>query len=404
MYSRSHNPIAAANFKEPIVSDNGRRAPVKRCTIIGWHGRRNLGDDVFLWVLANWAVKSCGMNELTIPALRENLPHLPDFPNIAIRTRNRHFGLGGAIRKHWHFAYFVRKELVVYGGGSLFRRKRWRFLRTQLDLSRRLNRFFGIQTRFLATGVSIGPYTTEADRRGARLLLSGFDQITVRDQGSLEVADDLGLSNVVLSGDLALAFHDATAIVHSQPKTPVIGFSIVDRDTEHGKPTIDSTKNKAILTSLCEVAKQFPEVEFRGFVICDDPHRGDAKTVEAMLSQLNSRGLRTRKIPYSQQPLDMIQEISRCGAIICNRMHSFVFACLTRTPAVMISYDPKMIGLAHQLNVPLPYRFSHDALSSSRLTAVLSHHLSDPAPPCSRARLDANIRQVKSDLNLLAAT
>ena len=376
----------------------------RKASLIGWHGRENAGDDAFCIILAKWLAESVGISQIEVTAEENRLPilELPDDCKLKGVLRS---GPTGRLRRFLQEPkYLFGKNLVIYGAGSIFSVRRFAWLTLQLWTLQVLRWLRIAKTPVAAIGVSIGPFRKEIDRFWCRQVLRQFDVVMVRDQQSAELGRDFGIKNLIPSYDLALALPKLFPIAEHQAPSPdsppVIGFSIVDRDTELGRPSIDELKNEKLFHALRSITAGNPGVLFRGFVFCNDLHRGDLRTTEAMLDRLRNEGCQVELVEYQNCPLELIAELSKSDVMICNRMHSFVFACLSQTPALMLSYAPKMTEFANSLGVPEWLQFSHDDFSQERFHETLMKVLEERTPPCERAALEKYTKTIAEHLDL----
>ncbi len=385
------------------TSSNSRLA-----SLIGFHGYENAGDDAFCLVLAKWASRSLDIDKLLVSGADKEMPRTPLAEPLKI-TGVEPEQQGGRIRRFLREpTHLINKDVVIFGAGSIFACRRFWWLAVQLWVVRVLRWCRLINTRLAAVGISIGPFKRRGDSFWCRQALRQFDVVTVRDQASWHIGTAYGLKNLRSSYDLALAMpnffqipqHDSKLV--SSEET-VIGFSVVDRDAFLGKPEVDDAKRKALVEALIEIARQNSAVKFRGFNFCKNPQRGDQEATEKITAALRAAGCRVEIVQYENDPLQLMAEIAGVHVMICNRMHSFVFSCLTQTPAVMLSYAPKMSEYANLLEIPERLRFSHCDLNSQRLECTLNSLLDAPMPPCDPQVLSQCSANLLADLENAAA-
>ena len=378
----------------------------RSCSIIGWHGRQNLGDDAFLVVLVDWAAKHLGVTQIDIFGVNAQLPALPLTSGISVVGREPARTVGPLERRLRPALYYLRKDYVIYGGGSLFRTQPWAFLDFEASLSRILNvSIRGARTRptFLAIGVTLSELPV-AKRPLAAKFLRRFRLIAVRDDKSLSVAEDLRLTNVVKSHDLSLVFplkneNRATRTT----KSPLIGISVVDRDTEFGRPFVDERKRRNIAEALALTKERWPTARVRIVVVCKDRKRGDEEASRHLLEELTRRCLVAESVEYQRDVNAMVDAMRQCDAVICNRMHAFVFCCLAQIPAIMIGYDDKMFAFADRMDVSPDICFSHSAIDSQVLAENLCRLIVSQEPPCAFKKLESARASLRDQLSSFAA-
>lgn len=418
----SHSAAAAPNSSAEATLDNYAircsnvgpqpRLPAKHKTriasLLGYHGFENAGDDAFCAILTDWASQLLGIDRIEISASQRKLPRmsfLNQIDTIGAEPEDR----GGRIARFLREpTYLMRKDAVIFGAGSIFSSRRFWWLAVQLSVLRMLRKFGLVNTVVAGVGISIGPFKRRSDRFWCRHALRQFDVITVRDQKSWEIGGSFGLRTLIPSCDLALAMPKffsipQHALSRDSDAPPVIGFSVVDRDTLLGNPKIDDEKRKAMIESMTTIAQRYPGAKFRGIVFCNHPRQGDLVATEKIVTKLQSAGCTAEIVQYENDPQQLLDEIAAVDVMICNRMHSFVFSCLTQTPAVMISYASKMTEYADLLEVPVDLRFSHCDFNSNTLSPSVESLLKNPRLPCNPKTLERCSADLIVDLELAAA-
>ena len=396
----------SALLEDPLVQTSNDTSIRLNASLIGWHGRENAGDDAFCVILAKWLAESLGANKIEVSAESSRLPILDLSDNCSLVGVHRPGPMGRLQRFLQEPKYLFGKDLIIYGAGSIFSVRRFAWLTFLLWILRTLRWLRINKSPIAAIGVSIGPFRKKRDRFWCRQVLRQFDVVMVRDQKSFEIGSEFGIKRLIASYDLALALPKLFSISSheksSPTSSPVIGFSLVDRDAELGRSKIDETKNDKLFQVMRSIAKEKPETLFRGFVFCNDLHRGDLKTTETMLERLRKEGYQVDLVEYQNDPLDLIDQLSKSDVMICNRMHSFVFACLSQTPAVMLSYAPKMTEFARALGVPEWLQFSHNEFSPEVLQESLTRLLKEGSPPCDEGNLRSFTDKISEHLDLAA--
>lgn len=398
------------SHSEPSPAQQG----LSRISIVGWHGFRNAGDDAFLTMLVQWAVEQLGATDIKVWGRQSRLPVIKMKPGGCVQgVRPEHaMGRGEAFAREPTLLF--GQDVAIFGAGSIFAVRRFAWLAVQLSALRVYGRLRRRQTLTAAVGVSIGPFRKRLAPLWCRLALRQFDIVMVRDQRSWELGLRYGIRNLIPSYDLALGLtgskdRDEETRRRRSTVDPVVGFSLVDRDARLGNAAIDQEKNDRIFAALLTIARRRPDVRFRGYVFCRDEQAGDDATTDAMADRLRAAGCDVDVLAYGGDPAEMIDLIAESSVMICNRMHSFVFACVTQTPAVSISYAPKMDAFAASVGVDPELQFAHRELDAGRLAGAVERLLANPEPPCCplqlaacQSELAAHLKQASRTLRCLA--
>lgn len=334
-----------------------------KSTLIGWHGHKNLGDDAFCAILTRWMVESFGATSISVNAHRAFLPNeiaegveiIGEFPA----------GQLSHLRRYWLEARQLWKSrLVVFGGGTIFQQRHWSLLQKQLQHLTSKN------AAIAAVGVSLGPFSNVEQEKGCLKVLRFFDAIQVRDRASFEWAQANGLSQVVESPDLVFGW---PAIFSSPPRTDqrsncTVGISITDRSHD---PEVDAKKRKEIAAAIRLVADE-QETHVRVLNCCTDSRRGDFAASERLMAELDGIPLKSiHRLDYEQSVDAFLQGMEECHAILCNRMHAFIFSLILERPCIMMSYAKKMDDLAHDLQIAQERIFQVQRMDGNELAQVI---------------------------------
>jgi polysaccharide pyruvyl transferase CsaB len=233
-------------------------------------------------------------------------------------------------------------DLLISGGGSLFQ---------DVTSSRSLFLYLGVIFLAIFRGVpvmiysqGIGPLRRKFNRWLTAVMLRRVKLITVRDNSSLAELIRLGVPNhnTYLSADPVMPLASGEVIkgkrlinelIHSEAdldSSPLIGVSIrpwmgekhlLDELTLLLKRLIDEKKAKVFL-----IAMHYP---------------GDDNLTEQLYTKLASPES-VYIVPKEYAVREMIDFMAALNLVIGVRLHALVFAALAATPAIAISYDPKV--------------------------------------------------------------
>ena len=389
-------------------STEGSSAIVARtASLVGWYGFENAGDDAFFAVLCKWMIQEFGVERISVSGCHSRLPKTAEQLPARIEGNETERVLGRIERFFHEPKNLFGHDVVVFGGGSIFSSRRFWWLAAQVWGLKAL-RLLGFNRAALAgIGISIGPFRRKSHNFWCRQALRLYDVVMVRDQKSADVARSYGCRPLIDSLDLVLALPSFYEVAERVPRkanteSPAIGFSIVDRDTENGVPEIDEVKREAIFQSLLGLAEKYPRAQLKGFVFCKHSRAGDYAATEKILAPLREAGCQVELVEYDNDPVRLCEQIAALDAMVCNRMHSFVFACITKTPAVMVSYAPKMVEFAKIVALSDHLFFAHDQLNSRLLQERLEQLIEDEQPPCDLEVLNECQEKVLDDLRTAA--
>lgn len=312
--------------------------------ISGYYGFANAGDEAMLAAM--------------IEAFTEVEPDvkITVISGNPEETRRRH-GVDAVYRLNFFktFAAISRCDLLISGGGSLLQdvtsdRSLYYYL-SIVWLAKKLEK----PVMLYAQGV--GPVRKSLAKAAMRHIGNQVDMITVRDEGSREELDFLGVDQppIHVTADPVLAMHPIDKrigknILQRYGVTgvrPVVGISIREwKEWTHYKTVLAATADYI-------VEKYQARVVFLPMQWPDDDQAAE-KVVRRM-----------------KQPATLLQEefttnellslVGNMDLLIGIRLHALIFAAVMQAPLIGISYDPKIERFLSTLS-------AHDAGSLQTVT------------------------------------
>jgi polysaccharide pyruvyl transferase WcaK-like protein len=299
----------------------------------GYYGMHNTGDDAFC-VVGSWlAATSWGVDDLTLMA--ESLPVLPYEARAALAGSGRFRG-----HRRARAAYAtLRARRVVHLGGSTMRRLN-RHRRDQLAMLRTG------AIRVEARAVSIGPFRSAADSRGIRDFLSRCDYISVRDDASVNRANEIGLDVVagfdaaVLLGRIPWAAGDVDV---SRGMEPVLAVSVcpVESSTGEGDPALEERRTLLLAEALRQVASQGVRIRF--IVMNGHPRRGDERVTRRVAESIAAAepNASVDVVAYDGDVRSVVSALRSADALLGMRLHSGILAYSLGLPFMLVDQHPK---------------------------------------------------------------
>lgn len=303
--------------------------------IAGYYGFENAGDE---------AILGCMLEHLR--ALHPGL-EITVASGDPKRTAARH--CVRAIR--WNDIGAVRSAveqcgLVLVGGGGLFH-DYWGVDPGTLLTDRHWGPVYFATPALLAMlhekplmlyAVGVGPLLSEHARKLTRAACDAANLVTVRDAGSKELLESIGVAadKVTVTADPAFAFapENGAAISGSRP---MLGVSL--RHWAIGSyPDFWQREVAAALDSFVET--QGGSILFLPFQTCAGEIENDLAVIERVRALMNARTA-TQVLPDSS-PEGLYSAIGQCDLVLGMRLHSLIFAYLKQRPFVALSYDPKV--------------------------------------------------------------
>ena len=306
----------------------------RRVAVSGYYGFGNTGDEAIALAITR-EIKKRGLTPLL----------LSNTPQASAQT----FGSEAAARMKPLplLSALARSQVLLSGGGGLLQDKTSaRTLSYYLGVIR-LARFLG--KRVVIFNQSVGPLSPEGGRKVAAAL-AGL-RIIVRDGGSLEVLEGLGL-RAELGGDPALLLSPTPELTRD-----LRGVIIAPR----GDVVQALEPLQQVTAQLRQAGRHVTALSFM-------PDHDDAA----------AHALGAHHVVSTRDPQTALDAIARSGYVIGVRLHALILAAAAGTPFSGIAYDPKVQGFCADAGAP-----------------------SHPLPPTASLLTEEAIRRVTPDWNAL---
>jgi polysaccharide pyruvyl transferase WcaK-like protein len=301
----------------------------KSILLAGWYGADNLGDELMLRTLIDYAPQ--GVRERLWVLIWQNANYDYEYlSELGIRTVRYPRSTEEASLLADSF------DAIVWGGGAILDDKQYNdnpnnfntgnlFIRlSEYMLARRKHVF--------AIGLSTN-WRFESDGYIKRLaaIVQGADSFSVRDEISLEVLRDSGIdtSKVTVCPDVAFGNRTLNTLDHSCPKDFVLGFVPFYVKEMHDI-------NALIIDSALEAIAQLPEACDARIELIPFYRSGDA----AYLKRLRDACSRPDLVSIAPYTPDMARTpLLGCSAVICSRYHAALVAGVLGVPFLCVYPD-----------------------------------------------------------------
>lgn len=311
-----------------------------RVLISGYYGFGNLGDELILQAIVNDVRSADPAGEITVLSV--------DPIRTAARFQVRAVHRTSPVDLLWSLQ---RCDLFISGGGTLLqdatsRRSLWYYL-TILALAQRM----GKRTMIYSQGV--GPLLYPADRRLTRRVLENVDAITLRDEESRAVLEELELKRpITVTADPVLSL--------AEPGT--------ERDDHKIGWVLHGGQCGSRLLGVLEQAIQnLNQLGYRSCILPFHPQQ-DSETAR-------------RLAPWAEAlPAEQVQQaLGQCGLIVSMRLHGLILGTAGGASVLALSQDPKLDRFLRSLH--LPPSLSTMDVTAERLTQSILAILERPDSP-----------------------
>ncbi len=303
-----------------------------KIVISGYYGFGNAGDEAMLTAILESLYNENPRLEISV---------ISGNPR---QTRRTH-GVNAVSRLHLPLIWNALRQcdLLISGGGSLLQDvTSKRSLYYYLSIMR-MAHWLGKKVFLYAQG--IGPLNRAHARATVATVLNRCDYITVRDQKSANLLQELGVVRppVRVTADAVLAMHPVDRRIGRAllakygigGVAPKVGIYVRNwRNDENYKTVFAQAADSLIDEQGCKVI-------FVPMQVPDDV--AAARDIQAKMKHSAT------VLEDSYTTAEMMSIAGNMDAVIGVRLHALVFAALMDTPLVGVSYDPKVDSFLHMI-------------------------------------------------------
>lgn len=325
---------------------------------LGTHGQQNVGDELLLHTfLTQLGPEHRYLVNSYDP--EATATWLSDWPQVEVFDT-----AGNRLRFARHL---LQCDIVIFGGGSIVKELypstgRWRHATLLMVLATVAFARLVARRPVIMSNIGVGPITTPMGRFLARRILKLASHVTVRDQGSADICDELGLTSqkvqrvpdaVWINKVTDLIRVGASTVAPQGPSgtaasevTPIRLALNLNHDIANGANWETFT---AQLTEAIRIVAHHRPLELHALPMqCGFKDNDDL----AMITQLFRRLETVSSIVH--QPKDhweVASIISNCDVVVSERLHAIVLAAIVGRPVVALPYDVKVSQLTGQLGL-----------------------------------------------------
>jgi len=220
--------------------------------------------------------------------------------------------------------------------------------------------------------VGVGPLISEHARAFTRAACDAANTITVRDAGSQQLLESMGVDGgkIAVTADPVFAFAPERCDAAAWP-SPVLGVSL--RPWAIGAyPEFWQREVGAALDAFLE--KHGGSILFLPFQTHAGERENDVAVAERVRSSM--RAPESARVLTDSSPEALYAATAKCDVVLGMRLHALVFAFLNRRPLVALNYDPKVGEFLRAAGIE-GYSSDIAAVDARRLAAMLGRALAD---------------------------
>ncbi|MBM3464056.1 MAG: polysaccharide pyruvyl transferase CsaB [Armatimonadetes bacterium] len=307
----------------------------RKILISGYYGFGNAGDEAILAAMLQ-----------AIHAQRDDLEVCVFSDNPALTSRE--FGVRAVNRKNL-FAMgmeMLSASLLLSGGGGLIQDSTGvNTIRYYMGVAS-LARTLGTPVMFYAQGV--GPIRTQAGRGIARTAANRVQLITVRDDESRALFEEIGVTRppIVVTADPVMALEPAPAARVDEiwkaealaGDSPVVGLSVRPWPESQGYEEAFAEAGRRIVREGARVLV-IPFQESQDRAVCERV----AEAIGGGAHLLSDRWSAT----------ELMGVMGRLQATVAMRLHALIFSAALAVPMAGVAYDPKVAQFLARMEAPV---------------------------------------------------
>jgi polysaccharide pyruvyl transferase CsaB len=312
---------------------------IVKIMISGYYGFNNFGDEAILKSMVR-AFKE-KIPQIKILVLSQNPVHTSQTYQVKAINRLHLISILNCLRD---------TNLFISGGGGLLQDstgKGWSILYyLGLILGAKIIR---VPVMIYAQG--IGPVSQQINKKLMRWILNKVDLITVRDNFSKELLENLGVvkPSIYVNSDPSFLLNkkDVNCILNNYPhiqelmnsdNRPIIGVSV--REYKGNRSDL-----KIMFAQLADylIEKYKVKIVFLPFKFDDD-----VQVSEEILSLMKNQA---DILKIKLEPEELISILSKFSLMIGVRLHSIIFSSMANLPFIAFKYDPKVKNFVAELGL-----------------------------------------------------
>ena len=309
-------------------------------TLVGYHGRKNFGDDIFLQVSSDWVNKKFKINNIYVAGKKEGVPSEIKGVKIFPFEKSKYL----ITRFLWVdiFIHALKSRYILFSAGSIFTIQPFFLAWILLSLVKKIKGHnFGVG----AMGVSIGPFRDKISLKYGPKLIKLMDFCILRDRASFDLIEQLSdKKNYSLSYDLALQWGPAWSYKkRHNGELKVIGVCF-HPGAWGGVKNMGYESNLAIyIEALRHFCLKNKNTHVKVFAACSDDLDGETEFVNFIYEELGKSNISAEEIIYNGSGTEeFANNIQQCDAVITSRMHVGIIGMMGAVPVFQLDYARKV--------------------------------------------------------------
>jgi colanic acid/amylovoran biosynthesis protein len=306
--------------------------------------RKNLGDDIFIYLLCNryansfFTLNYSGANIVTpienLKVININFNIYRIFRKISSIFNKRNFLETLALK------YFKIDSIILIGGSLFMEPKNYRYDLKDVNLKW----YDKINKDSYIIGANIGPVYSETYIKNMKeQVFAKSKDICLRDAKSYEYVKEL--SNVRYASDIVFSLDVSKYLNINEEKKVIISvIDLIKKARQIKNPNLEKYEE-----CICCLIESFINKGYKVELMSFCKEEGDEIAINRILS--NSKySSQVSKYFYDGDIYDAIRELSTAKVIVGTRFHANILGLILNKTILPISYNDKTINMLNDLN------------------------------------------------------
>ena len=291
--------------------------------------RNNLGDDLFINILAN------------------RYPHIQFYLNVKDEYKNtfadiKNINYTEKMKENFEEIEVNDYDGYIYIGGSIFMEngKVYNLDEGCYDFMRKCKKN---NKPFYYISCNYGPYKTQGYFQLSKETFKECTDICFRDKASYNLFKEL--NSVRYSPDVAFLYD----VGNLQKEKGTIGISMIDLKVRDDLKDKEEAHTKILIESIKEYIKNGKKVYLFSFCL----HEGDEEAISKLLNEIEEKNIKDNIeiVKYQGDIKNFLEKYKKMEYMICQRFHSVILSNIYEQKIITLSYSKKINNVIDELNL-----------------------------------------------------
>jgi len=383
---------------------------LKKVAIMGYYGYGDVGDEAIL----------NGIISLLLPLKIDAIvfSHNPEYTKLkhSVKSTQSLFTEGKSGIRYLNFIHSIismipvllnnvitisKTDLLILGGGGIIQDG---YKGGKIKLLKHLFYPFVakmLKKKVMILSVGVGPLNSEVCKCLTKTIFNEADMVTVRDDESKALLEEIGIRNVIVVPDPALfiSIKKSRDILNENqvpPKRPILGICVHGWINGYREGNnVQRSKTKELVSALNLITKKYDAT----LVFIPTAGMKDKKGIDPLAKELSSNlSKKAFIIPGELSPNEIMGIFSNIDTIISMRLHAIILSSKVFTPSIGIITDKKMSNFMKMIKKE-EYSIPLSRLTPKSLSGIFDKILLNNQTIKKELKRDINKLEIKAARN-----